>query len=67
MRGEHIGQPQTLQVAGKPGDSPEMQFEKTVLNDYYATGIYPSLIRDWFGPDSQVQADIGVKTCAGWV
>jgi hypothetical protein len=43
--GEHIGPAETLQVAGKPGDSPEMQFEKTVLNDYYATGIYPGLIR----------------------
>jgi hypothetical protein len=37
--GEHIGRAGTLQVAGKPGDSAEMQFEKTFLNDYNATGI----------------------------
>jgi hypothetical protein len=43
--GEHIGQEPNLQVAGKPGDSPEMQFEKTGLNDYNASGIYLGLIR----------------------
>jgi hypothetical protein len=43
--GEHIGQAPNLQVAGKPGESPEMQFEKTGLNDYNASGIYLGLIR----------------------
>jgi hypothetical protein len=45
VRGEHIGPTSALQVAGKAGDSAEMQFEKTDLNDYNATGIFQSLIR----------------------
>jgi hypothetical protein len=44
-RGEHIGRALNLQVAGKPGDSPEMQFEKSFLNDYNISGIYLGLIR----------------------
>jgi len=39
-RGEHIGRQSALQVAGKTVDSAEMQFEKTDLNDYNATGIF---------------------------
>jgi hypothetical protein len=34
---EHIGLARTLQVAGKPVDSAEMQFEKTELTVYNAT------------------------------